>query len=206
MITLHTWSTPNGYKVSIALEELGLDYSVNAIDITRGEQFAPEFLALNPNNKIPAIVDKHGPDGESVTVFESGAILLYLADKTGSLMPTKARERLEAMQWLMLQMGSVGPMLGQAHHFLRFAPDIIPYAIERYSKEAARLYGVLNTRLNGRDWLVGSAYSIADIATFPWIARHEWQGIDLARFPEVKRWFDAIAARPAVQRGLAVPR
>ncbi len=206
MITLHTWSTPNGYKVSIALEELGLDYSVNPIDITRGEQFAPEFLALNPNNKIPAIVDEHGPDGEPVTVFESGAILLYLADKTGSLMPTKARERLEAMQWLMLQMGSVGPMLGQAHHFLRFAPDIIPYAIERYSKEAARLYSVLNTRLGGRDWLVGSAYSIADIATFPWIARHEWQGIDLARYPEVKRWFDAIAARPAVQRGLAVPR
>ncbi len=206
MITLHTWSTPNGYKVSIALEELGLDYSVNPIDITRGEQFAPEFLALNPNNKIPAIVDEHGPDGEPVTVFESGAILLYLADKTGSLMPTKARERLEAMQWLMLQMGSVGPMLGQAHHFLRFAPDIIPYAIERYSKEAARLYSVLNTRLRGRDWLVGSAYSIADIATFPWIARHEWQGIDLARYPEVKRWFDAIAARPAVQRGLAVPR
>ncbi len=206
MITLHTWSTPNGYQVSIALEELGLDYSVNPIDITRGEQFAPEFLALNPNNKIPAIVDEHGPDGEPVTVFESGAILLYLADKTGSLMPTKARERLEAMQWLMLQMGSVGPMLGQAHHFLRFAPDIIPYAIERYSKEAARLYSVLNTRLGGRDWLVGSAYSIADIATFPWIARHEWQGIDLARYPEVKRWFDAIAARPAVQRGLAVPR
>ncbi len=206
MITLHTWSTPNGYKISIALEELGLAYSVNAIDITRGEQFAPEFLALNPNNKIPAIVDEDGPDGEPVTVFESGAILLYLADKTGSLMPTKARERLEAMQWLMLQMGSVGPMLGQAHHFLRFAPDIIPYAIERYSREAARLYGVLNTRLSGREWLVGSAYSVADIATFPWIARHEWQGIDLARYPEVKRWFDAIAARPAVQRGLAVPR
>ncbi len=206
MITLHTWSTPNGYKISIALEELGLDYTVRAVDITRGEQFSPEFLALNPNHKIPAIVDADGPGGAPLTLFESGAILIYLAEKTGRLLATAPRERLETLQWLMFQMGSIGPMLGQAHHFLRFAPDIVPYAIERYSKEAARLYKVLDTRLGRRDWLAGSAYSIADIATFPWIARHEWQGIDLARFPNVKRWFDTIAARPAVQRGLAVPR
>ncbi|ATE61403.1 glutathione S-transferase family protein [Thauera sinica] len=206
MITLYTWGTPNGYKISIALEELGLEYDVRKINITRNEQFDPTFLALNPNNKIPVIVDGDGPDGNPITVFESGAILIYLAEKTGRLLPADVRARYETLQWLMFQMGSIGPMLGQAHHFLRFAPDVIPYAIDRYSKEAARLYGVLNGRLRSRDWLAGTEYSIADIATFPWIARHEWQGIDLARYPEVKRWFDAIAARPAVQRGLEVPR
>ncbi|MDO9597817.1 MAG: glutathione binding-like protein [Azoarcus sp.] len=206
MITLYTWGTPNGRKVSIALEELGLAYEVKPIDITRDAQFSPEFLALNPNHKIPVIIDSDGPDGKPITLIESGAILLYLADKTGRLLPDDPRERCEAHQWLMFQMGSVGPMLGQAHHFLRFAPDVIPYAIDRYSKEAARIYGVLNTRLAGRDWLAGSAYSIADIASYPWLARHEWQGIDLARYPEVKRWFDSIAARPAVQRGMEIPR
>jgi GST-like protein len=206
MIILHTWGTPNGHKISIALEELGLAYEVRKVNITRDEQFEPAFLTLNPNNKIPVIVDDDGPDGQPITLFESGAILIYLAEKTGRLLPDDAHARYQALQWLMFQMGSIGPMLGQAHHFLRFAPDVIPYAIERYSKEATRLYGVLNGHLRGRDWLAGSAYSIADIATFPWIARHEWQGIDLARYPEVKRWFEAIAARPAVQRGLEIPR
>jgi len=206
MITLHTWGTPNGHKISIALEELGLPYEVRKVNITRNEQFDPAFLALNPNNKIPVIVDEDGPGGAPITLFESGAILIYLAEKTGRLLPTEPRTRYEALQWLMLQMGSIGPMLGQAHHFLRFAPEVIPYAIDRYSKEAIRLYGVLNGHLRTRDWLAGDAYSIADIATFPWIARHEWQGIDLARYPEVKRWFDAIAARPAVRRGLEVPQ
>lgn len=206
MITLYTWSTPNGRKVSIALEELALPYEVRAVDITSGEQHQPDFLKLNPNNKIPVIVDPDGPDGKPITVIESGAILIYLAGKTGKLLPTDLRTRLEAIQWLMFQMGSVGPMLGQAHHFLRFAPEVIPYALERYSKEALRIYGVLNTRLENREWLAGGEYSIADIATFPWIARHDWQGIDLKRFPEVKRWFEAIGARPAVQRGMAVPQ
>ncbi|KON81456.1 glutathione S-transferase family protein [Azoarcus sp. PA01] len=206
MITLYTWTTPNGRKISIALEELGLRYATRPIDISRGEQFATEFLALNPNHRIPVIVDDEGPDGEPITIIESGAILLYLAEKTGRLLPAAARERCEAIQWLMFQMGNVGPMLGQAHHFLRYAPEVIPYAVERYAKEAARIYGVLNTRLAGRDWLAGADYSVADIATFPWIASHDWQGIDLDRFPEVRRWFDAIAARPAVQRGMAVPQ
>lgn len=206
MITLYTWGTPNGRKISIALEELGLDYDVRPIDITRDAQFAPEFLALNPNHKIPVITDDQGPDGKPITLAESGAILIYLAEKTSQLLPQDARERYEALQWLMFQMGGVGPMLGQAHHFLRFAPDVIPYAIDRYSKEAQRIYGVLDTRLRGRDWLAGSAYSIADIASYPWIARHEWQGVDLARFPNIARWFNAISARPAVQRGMEVPR
>ncbi len=206
MITLYTWGTPNGRKISIALEELGLDYQVRNVDIPRGAQFAADFLAVNPNNKIPAITDSNGPDGAPIDLFESGAILIYLAEKTGRLLPATPRERYETLQWLMLQMGGVGPMLGQAHHFRRFAPEPLPYAIERYTSEAARLYGVLDTRLAGRDWLAGGQYSIADIATFPWIARHDWQGMDLARFPNLRRWFDTIAARPAVQRGMEIPR
>ncbi len=204
MITLHAWATPNGQKISIALEELGLPYQIQRIDITRGEQHAPEFVAISPNGKIPAITDEDGPDGAPINLFESGAILLYLAEKTGQLLSADARERIETTQWLMFQMGGLGPMLGQAHHFLRFAPDIIPYAIERYSKEAVRLYTVLDSRLGGRDWIAGSSYSIADIACFPWIARHEWQGIDLARYPGIQRWFERIAARPQVQRGMEV--
>ncbi|NLF52796.1 MAG: glutathione S-transferase family protein [Thauera phenolivorans] len=206
MITLYTWGTPNGRKISIALEELGLPYEVRTIDITHGQQYTPEFLALNPNHKIPVLVDPDGPDGAPITLSESGAILLYLAEKTGRLLPAAARARYAALQWLMFQMGGIGPMLGQAHHFLRFAPDVIPYAVERYSKEAARLYGVLETRLTDCDWLAGDEYSIADIATFPWIARHDWQGIDLGRYLAVKRWYDAIADRPAVRRGMEVPR
>lgn len=205
MITLYTWGTPNGHKVSIALEELALPYEVRPIDITKGEQHTPDYLRLNPNGKIPVITDDEGPGGKPIILSESGAILLYLTGKTGRLMPQDLRERLEVMQWLMFQMGSVGPMLGQAHHFLRFAPDIIPYAMERYSKEAQRIYGVLETRLAGNPWLAGQDYSIADIATYPWIARHDWQGIDLKRFPSVQRWYDTIRARPAVERGMAIP-
>lgn len=206
MITLYTWSTPNGRKVSIALEELGLPYEVRAVDITRGEQFDPAFLALNPNNRIPVIVDGEGPGGAPITVIESGAILLYLAEKTGRLLPADTRGRSEAIQWLMFQMGGIGPMLGQAHHFLRYAPEPVPYAIERYAKEAARLYGVLDTRLAAREWLAGDEYTVADIATYPWIGRHDWQRIDLADYPNVARWFAAVGARPAVQRGMEVPR
>ncbi len=206
MITLYTWSIPNGRKVSIALEELGLSYEVRPVDITHREQYKPDFLELSPYNKVPVIVDSDGPEGKPITVIESGAILIYLAGKTGKLLPVDLRTRLEAIQWLMFQMGNVGPMLGQAHHFLRFAPEVIPYAIERYSRMAMRIYAALNTRLTDREWLAGGEYSIADIATFPWIARHDWQGMDLKRFPEVKRWFAAIEARPAVQRGMAVPQ
>lgn len=205
-IALYTWSTPNGYKVSIALEELGLPYTVHPINITQDEQFAPEFLKISPNNKIPAIVDPEGPDGKPLALFESGAILLYLAEKTGRLMPAEPRARWAAMQWLMWQMGGFGPMLGQAHHFLRFAKEEVPYAKNRYAGETRRLYGVLDKRLGEAEWLAGADYSMADIATFPWAGRHEWQQIDLADFPNVKRWFDAMAARPAVQRGRVVPK
>ena len=204
MITLYTWGTPNGRKVSIMLEECGLPYRVNAIDITQGEQFAPEFVAINPNSKIPAMVDPEGPDGWPMTLFESGAILLYLAGKTGRFLPVCERGKYEATQWLMFQMGGVGPMFGQTHHFLRFAPEPLPYAIKRYRTETARLYGVLDKRLGEADFLAGE-YSIADMATFPWVARHEWQKIDLADYPNVQRWYATIAVRPAVQRGMVVP-
>lgn len=205
MMKLYTWPTPNGRKVSIALEELGLPYQVQPVNITRNEQLRPEFLTLNPNHKIPVLVDPHGPDGQPITLIESGAILIYLAEKTGQLLPSEPRARLEALQWLMFQMGGVGPMLGQAHHFLRFAPEVLPYAIDRYSKEANRIYGVLETRLTGRQWLAGDDLSIADIATYPWIARHDWQGIDLKKFPTLKNWYDRLGARPAVQRGMEIP-
>jgi len=204
MITLYTWSTPNGRKISIMLEECGLPYAVRAIDITKGEQHAAAFLAVNPNAKIPALSDSDGPDGAPITLFESGAILVYLSAKCGRFLPDDARGKYEALQWLMFQMGGVGPMFGQAHHFLRFAPEKIPYAMARYKNETARLYGVLDKRLGEADCLAG-AYSIADIATYPWVARHEWQEIALDDYPNVRRWFDAISARPAVQRGMKVP-
>ncbi len=204
MIDLYTWSTPNGRKVSIMLEELELPYKVFPIDITKGEQHAPEFLKISPNNKIPAIVDHDGLDGEPWPMFESGAILMYLAEKTGRFMPTERRRYSEVMQWLMFQMGHVGPMMGQCHHFRRFAPEQIPYAVERYTSETRRLYGVIDKRATESEFLAGD-YSIADIATFPWIARHEWQGIELQEFPNLKRWYDAIWARPPVQKGYAVP-
>ncbi len=204
MIDLYTWSTPNGFKISVLLEELEVPYTVHPIDITKGEQFTTEFLALNPNNKIPTIVDHDGPDGQPITIIESGAILLYLAEKTGKLMPTDHRGRMEVIQWLMLQKSSIGPMLGQNHHFRHYTPDPIDYAIDRYTKEARRLYSVLDRRLGDVPYLAGD-YSIADVATFPWIRPWKRQGQDLNAHPNLKRWFEAIAARPAVERGLAVP-
>lgn len=204
MIDLYTWSTPNGRKASIMLEETGLPYTVHRVNIGQSDQFKPEFLAISPNNKIPAIVDSDGPDGKPYSLFESGAILIYLAEKTGKLMPAAPAARYRVLQWLMFQMGGVGPMFGQAHHFLRFAKEKIPYAMQRYSDETARLYRVLDKQLTDHEYLAGD-YSIADIATYPWVARHEWQQIDLAAYPNVNRWFDAIGARPAVQRGMKVP-
>jgi GST-like protein len=204
MIELYTWSTPNGRKVSIMLEELGLAYDVHPINIGKDEQFTPEFIAISPNSKIPAIVDSDGTDGNALSLMESGAILIYLADKTGKLMPGSARNRYVALQWLMFQMGGVGPMFGQVHHFLRAAPESVPYAIERYTKETRRLYGVLDARLKDEEYLAGE-YSIADIATYPWVARYEWHKTRLDDFPNVKRWFTAISERPAVQRGMKVP-
>ena len=205
MIDLYTWSTPNGRKVSIMLAECGLPYAVHPINIGKGEQHTPEFLAINPNNRIPAIVDSEGPGGKPLRLFESGAILIYLGEKTGKLIPKDARARLLCLQWLMFQMGGVGPMFGQAHHFLRSAPEQVPYGIKRYTDETRRLYGVMNKRLGEAPYLAGDEYSIADIATFPWVARHEWHKVELADFPAVKRWYDAIGARPAVKKGMAVP-
>ena len=205
MIDLYTWGTPNGRKVSIMLEEVGLAYEVHPIDISKNQQFTAEFLAVNPNSKIPAIVDSDGPGGKPVTVFESGAILVYLAEKTGKLLPAEPRARLEVLQWLMFQMAGVGPMFGQRHHFFRAAPEKVPYALERYTKETHRLYGVLDKRLAGNQYLAGGAYTIADIATYPWVARWEWHELNWANFPNVERWFKALGARPAVQRGMAVP-
>jgi GSH-dependent disulfide-bond oxidoreductase len=207
MIQLYTWRTPNGHKVEIMLEECSLNYAVHSIDIGKGEQFAPEFLKISPNNKIPAIVDEDGPGGRPLPMFESGAILIYLAEKTGQFMPdAKAdpRRYYTVLQWLMFQMAHIGPMLGQTHHFRVYAPEPVPYAIDRYTKEATRLYRVLDKRLSESAWLGGEAYSIADIATFPWIRSYAQQGQALEDFPAVKRWFELIAARPAVIRALAV--
>lgn len=203
MIDVYFWTTPNGYKATIMLEEVGLAYRVVPVDIAKGDQFAPEFLKISPNNKIPAIVDRDGPDNKPLALFESGAILMYLAEKTGRLMPSAMRPRYEVIQWLMFQMANIGPMLGQAHHFRRYAPEKIGYAISRYTGEARRLYGVMDRRLAEAPYLAGD-YSIADIATFPWTRSYRAQGITLEEFPNVKRWFDAIDARPAVKKGLAV--
>ena len=205
MIDLYTWTTPNGRKVSIMLEEAGLPYRVHPIDISKGDQFAPEFIAINPNSKIPAIVDAEGPGGRPISIFESGAILIYLAEKAGTLLPSDARDRVAVLQWLMFQMGGVGPMFGQAHHFMRAKKDEVPYGSERYGNEAKRLYGVMDARLKDHDFFAGPDYSIADIAIYPWVARHEWHRVELAAFPSVKRWYDRVGARPAVQRGMAVP-
>lgn len=201
MIDLYTWTTPNGRKVSIALEEFGLPYTVHPINIGKDEQFAPDFLKISPNNRIPAIIDRDN----GMSLFESGAILIYLGDKTGKLLPKDGEKRYRVIEWLMWQMGGIGPMIGQAHHFLRQNPGKAPYAEERYHKEALRLYGVLDRRLEGRDFMAGD-YSIADIATWPWIARFEWHKVDLNQFPNVKRWYVSIAKRPAVQKGYQVPK
>ena len=202
-IQVHTWPTPNGHKVHIMLEECALPYEAHAVDIGKGEQFAPGFLAISPNNKIPAITDPEGPDGRPISLFESGAILLYLAEKTGRLMPRDARARCDVLQWLMFQMGGVGPMLGQAHHFRLYAPEQLPYAIERYTNEARRLYGVIDRQLARHAFIAGADYSIADIAIFPWLRSWQNQGVVLEEYTHVKAWFDALASRPAVPRGVA---
>lgn len=204
MIDLYSWPTPNGVKVTIMLEETGLPYIANAVDITKGDQFKDEFLAISPNNKIPAIVDHDGPEGADFEVFESGAILMYLAEKTGQFMANDKSKRLIVIQWLMFQMGGIGPMFGQANHFRKYTPNEIEYAIERYSNEVKRLYGVMNKRLADHNYLAGE-YSIADMATYPWV--RSYQGYEdglFVEFANVKRWFEAIEARPAVQKGLAV--
>jgi GST-like protein len=203
MIDLHTWPTPNGFKVSIMLEETGLPYAVIPVDISKGDQFKPEFLKISPNNKMPAIVDRDGPDGGPYALFESGAILMYLAEKTGRFMPSAVAGRYRVIQWLMFQMGGIGPMLGQAHHFRQYAPEPLPYAIDRYTNETGRLYAVMDRRLGDSEYLAGD-YSIADIACFPWIRSYERQGQKLEDFANVKRWFEAIGDRPAVRKGLQV--
>ena len=204
MIDVYSWPTPNGHKIHIMLEECGLPYAVHAVDIAAGDQFEPEFLGISPNNRIPAIVDPDGPDGKQISLFESGAILLYLAGKTGRLLPASTRAKYKAMEWLMWQMGGFGPMLGQAHHFRNYAPEKIEYAIRRYSREAGRLYGVLDRQLEDNKYVAGPQYSIADIAIFPWTRSWKNQGIELSEFPNVARWCELLQARPAVQRGLKV--
>lgn len=208
MIDVYSWATPNGHKVHIMLEECGLrlgrDWQVHAVNIGAGDQFKPEFLRISPNNKIPALVDSEGPDGKPISLFESGAILLYLAAKTGKFLPRSDRKKFEVLQWLMFQMGGLGPMLGQAHHFRIYAPEKISYAIDRYTNEAKRLYGVLDRQLAQNKYVAGSQYTVADIAIFPWLRSWQNQGIDWADFPHLKRWFDAVSQRPAVQRGVQV--
>ena len=204
MIDVHSWATPNGHKVHIMLEECGLPYRVHAVDIGAGAQFEPDFLKISPNNKIPAIVDSDGPDGTPISLFESGAILLYLASKTGRFLPADTRGRFQVLEWLMFQVGGVGPMLGQAHHFRIYAPEKIPYAIDRYTNEARRLYGVMNRQLAKNKYIAGPEYSIADIAIFPWLRSWKNQGIAWNDHPHLKGWFDEIAARPAVKRGIEV--
>ena len=201
-IDLYYWPTPNGWKASIILEELGLPYEVNWINIAEGDQFEPEFLKISPNNKMPAIVDPEGPDGGPISVFESGAIMIYLAEKTGQFLPTTPREKYRVLEWLMFQMGSVGPMLGQAHHFRQYAPETIPYAIDRYTNEAARIYRVIDRRLAESEFIATAEYTIADVAVFPWLVPHENQGQNLDDYPNLKRWYETVESRPAVQRGL----
>ncbi len=203
-IELHYWPTPNGFKVSIALEEMELPYTTKFVNIMAGDQFKPEFLAISPNNRMPAIVDPNGPGGEPISVFESGAILQYLGRKTGKFYPADERARVAVDEWLMWQMGGFGPMLGQNHHFTRYAPEKLPYAVDRYMNETRRLYRVLNERLDGRKYVAAGAYSIADMAIFSWAAAHEWHHIDLADYANVQRWFEELKARPAVAAGLAV--
>ncbi|MBK18051.1 MAG: glutathione S-transferase [Rhodospirillaceae bacterium] len=203
MYDIYNWPTSNGRKINIAVEELEVEYKIHPIAIGKDDQFTPEFTALNPNQKIPAVIDQDGPDGKPYVMFESGAILMYMAEKHGKLLPTDMAKRYEVIQWLMFQMGGVGPMFGQTHHFRRAAPEKVPYGIERYTKECRRLWGVMDGRLADNEWLAAGEFSIADIAVFPWTLRYEWQGVSLDEFPNVKRWYEAIDARPGVQRGLA---
>ena len=204
MIEVFSWPTPNGNKVHVMLEECGLPYRVTPVNIGAGDQFKDDFLAISPNNKVPAITDPDGPDGKPISLFESGAILIYLAAKTGKFMPKTDREKFEVLQWVMFQMGGVGPMLGQAHHFRLYAPEPVPYAIERYSNEAKRLYGVIERRLAKSAFLGGKAYSLADLATFPWLRSWQNQGVTLSDYPHLEKWFHRIEERPAVQRGVKV--
>jgi len=204
MIDLYTWPTPNGHKIHIMLEEVGLPYRVHPINIGAGDQFKPEFLKISPNNKMPAMVDQEGPDGKPISLFESGAMLIYLANKTGKFFPEDPRQRYATLQWLMFQMGHIGPMLGQAHHFLQYAPEKIPYAMERYTNEAKRLYGVVDRRLGESRYIAGDDYTIADMAIWPWMRRPERQGVERDDYANFKRWFAEIEARPAVQRGVQV--
>jgi GST-like protein len=204
MIEVYSWATPNGHKVHIMLEECGLPYRVIPVDIGAGDQFKPEFLAISPNNKIPAIIDPDGPEGRPYSLFESGAILLYLAGKTGRFLPESVTGKYDALQWLMFQMGGVGPMLGQTHHFRIYAPEKLEYAINRYTNEAKRLYAVMDKRLGKSKYIAGPEYSIADIAVYPWLRSWKNQGIDWADYPQLKGWFDEIGARPAVKRGVEV--
>ncbi len=203
-IDLYYWPTPNGHKITMFLEEAGLPYNVVPVNIGEGDQFEPEFLKISPNNKMPAIVDPDGPGGEPISMFESGAILIYLSEKTGEFLPETPRERYTVLQWLMFQMGHVGPMLGQAHHFRGYAPEKIPYAIDRYTNEAARLYGVMDERLADAEYFAGDEYTIADIAIYPWLVSHERQGQRMEDFPNLNRWFESVGSRPAVQRALEV--
>ena len=204
MIECYTWKTSNGRKSTIMLEECGLDYNLHPINIGQGDQFTPEYVAINPNSKIPSIIDADGPAGAPYTVIESGAILMYLAEKTGKFLPQDTAARYEVIQWLMLQMGGIGPIFGQVHHFLRAAKEKVPYAIDRYGTECRRLYSVLNGRLEGREYLAGDV-SIADFATLPWVFRHPWQEVDLGEYPNVNRWYDTLMARPALARGMNLP-
>lgn len=206
MIDLYYWPTPNGHKASIMLEEVGLDYQVKPVNILKGDQFDPDFIAISPNNRMPVIVDHDGPGGDAYPVFESGAILMYLAEKTGQFWPADTAERYRVIQWLMFQMGNVGPLFGQCGHFLGYAPEKIPYAIERYHGETVKLYGVMDKRLADTAYLAGEDYSLADIATYPWCMPviRDLHQIDIDQFPHVKRWIESIAARPAVQRGVAL--
>ena len=208
MIHVYSWPTPNGHKVHIMLEECGLrlgrDWQAHPVNIGAGDQFKPEFLKISPNNKIPALLDPDGPDGKPIALFESGAILLYLAAKTGKFLPKTDRQKFEVLQWLMFQMGGVGPMLGQAHHFRIYAPEKIEYAVNRYTNEAKRLYSVMNRQLTRHRYIAGNNYSVADIAIFPWLRSWQNQGIDWTDYPQLKAWFDKISKRPAVKRGVAV--
>jgi GSH-dependent disulfide-bond oxidoreductase len=203
MIDVYFWPTPNGYKVTVMLEELGLKYNIVPVNIGRGDQFRPEFLKISPNNRMPAIIDSEGPGGKPFAIFESGAILMYLAEKYGKLMPSETRGKYEVIEWLMFQMASVGPMLGQAHHFRLYAPEKLPYAIDRYTNEARRIYNVIDKRLGDAAYLAGE-YSIADIAVYPWLVPHDMQGQNLDDTPNLKRWYEEVRTRPAVQRGFAV--
>ena len=204
MIEIFSWPTPNGHKVHIMLEECGLPYRAHPVNIGAGDQFKPDFLKISPNNKIPAMTDPHGPEGKPISLFESGAILLYLAAKTGKFLPQSDRQKYEVLEWLMFQMGSIGPMLGQAHHFRGYAPEKLEYAINRYTNEAKRLYGVMDRQLGKNPYIAGNQYTIADIAIFPWLRSWQNQGVDWADYPNLKAWFDKIAQRPAVERGVQV--